>query len=353
MSDQKSTTRRIGTAVAGVFLAGTVLAGSLIGQSTTANSLQPQAVAALQQAGISGVDVIFRGREAYLSGQGKTDAELQQAKAVVEAIYGVRWATITGDNSANPSPETTTPPVTPSPTVAVVEPSVNIGTGASGTLLTGTVATQAEADALATQVQRVFGSPVANQMTIVPNCQPEAWVGNLVTALQGSPAVTGGSLLVNNAGVTIGGTVPSAADLATLQQAMAGLQLPVTNSVTVVPPTLTAAEIAQINNTVVNFGAGVYSLDDTARQKLDAIIPLLAKSTVTVTIEGYVSTPPVDGQEVPQSQVRAQVVADYLVANGIEASRLVVVGRGVDNPVASNDTSDGQAANRRATLTVS
>jgi len=103
MSVQTSGRRKAGIAVVGALLGCTLVAGALVGQSTAAKALQPQAAAALQQAGITGVDVTFKGREAYLNGDGKSPAELDQAKQVVESVNGVRWAKISGTN-VNPSP---------------------------------------------------------------------------------------------------------------------------------------------------------------------------------------------------------------------------------------------------------
>ena len=47
------------------------------------------------------------------------------------------------------------------------------------------------------------------------------------------------------------------------------------------------------------------------------------------------------------SQARAQAVADYLIANGVAADRLVVEGRGSSEPIADNDTRYGRSLNRR------
>ncbi len=52
------------------------------------------------------------------------------------------------------------------------------------------------------------------------------------------------------------------------------------------------------------------------------------------------------------SQRRAQAVVDWMVAHGIEASRMRVRGYGPSRPVASNDTEEGRAQNRRIEFTV-
>jgi OOP family OmpA-OmpF porin len=52
------------------------------------------------------------------------------------------------------------------------------------------------------------------------------------------------------------------------------------------------------------------------------------------------------------SKRRAQAVADYLVSTGVDADKLRVVGRGSQDPIASNDTADGRKKNRRVDIVV-
>ncbi len=47
------------------------------------------------------------------------------------------------------------------------------------------------------------------------------------------------------------------------------------------------------------------------------------------------------------SRKRAEFVRDYLFANGINLSRMSSIGKGPENPVATNDTREGRALNRR------
>jgi OOP family OmpA-OmpF porin len=50
------------------------------------------------------------------------------------------------------------------------------------------------------------------------------------------------------------------------------------------------------------------------------------------------------------SQARADAVRDYLVSKGVSADRLSTKGYGPDRPIASNDTAEGRAKNRRTEL---
>jgi outer membrane protein OmpA-like peptidoglycan-associated protein len=52
------------------------------------------------------------------------------------------------------------------------------------------------------------------------------------------------------------------------------------------------------------------------------------------------------------SQRRAQSVANYLMAQGVDASRVSTRGAGPDQPIASNASADGRAQNRRVEVTL-
>jgi len=50
------------------------------------------------------------------------------------------------------------------------------------------------------------------------------------------------------------------------------------------------------------------------------------------------------------SERRADTVRDYMVSKGISASRITTRGFGEARPVASNQTADGRAENRRVEI---
>ena len=52
------------------------------------------------------------------------------------------------------------------------------------------------------------------------------------------------------------------------------------------------------------------------------------------------------------SKRRAEAVAAYLASTGVESAKLRVLGRGETDPIASNDTKEGQAENRRVEIVV-
>ena len=66
-----------------------------------------------------------------------------------------------------------------------------------------------------------------------------------------------------------------------------------------------------------------------------------------VDIEGHTDADGSDAFNLDLSQRRAASVVAWLVDQGIAAERLQPVGKGEAQPVASNDTADGKALNRR------
>jgi len=50
------------------------------------------------------------------------------------------------------------------------------------------------------------------------------------------------------------------------------------------------------------------------------------------------------------SRERAQSVASYLASNGVSSARISAMGVGPSQPIASNDTADGRAQNRRVEI---
>ena len=76
---------------------------------------------------------------------------------------------------------------------------------------------------------------------------------------------------------------------------------------------------------------------------------LLRYSEAKATIDGHADSIGATGYNQALSERRAATVRDYLVAVGVDPSRLRTVGHGETKPVAENDTPDGRQQNRRVT----
>jgi outer membrane protein OmpA-like peptidoglycan-associated protein len=81
--------------------------------------------------------------------------------------------------------------------------------------------------------------------------------------------------------------------------------------------------------------------------ELDKLAAYLRTNTIRIEIGGHTDDQGSDDYNDRLSENRAKAVYDYLVSKGIPADRLQYKGYGKRVPVASNDTDDGRAANRR------
>lgn len=106
--------------------------------------------------------------------------------------------------------------------------------------------------------------------------------------------------------------------------------------------------------TGVNFAFDKAVLTPEAEMILDEAVALLQETdeVLEVRVEGHTDSVGSEAYNMDLSQRRAESVIDYLVANGVNSTRLVPVGMGEGFPVANNDTDAGRAANRRVDFVV-
>jgi OmpA-OmpF porin, OOP family len=87
--------------------------------------------------------------------------------------------------------------------------------------------------------------------------------------------------------------------------------------------------------------------------ELDKVVDFLKENpTVEIEISGHTDGKGAADYNLKLSQGRAQAVVDYVVSQGIQAYRLIAQGYGKEKPVATNDTEEGRATNRRVEFTV-
>ncbi len=98
----------------------------------------------------------------------------------------------------------------------------------------------------------------------------------------------------------------------------------------------------------VHFESGSAALTPDSYAVLDEVVhSLQAYPEVRVEIRGHTDSQGPASFNLKLSQKRAEAVRQYLINAGIDPSRLVAVGVGEDEPIASNATPEGRAQNRR------
>lgn len=117
---------------------------------------------------------------------------------------------------------------------------------------------------------------------------------------------------------------------------------------------LLPANFDQIQRTAVYFPETTETLPASELRKLDILIRYVKadKRISTIVIDGHTDSLGVRPENLEVSKTRAEMIANYLLEQGIAADKLVTRWHGERYPVVSNKTAQGRAQNRRVTLRV-
>jgi len=103
----------------------------------------------------------------------------------------------------------------------------------------------------------------------------------------------------------------------------------------------------------VTFGFNSSDLNSKFHPVLDKVAGTLTEYNKTVIeVAGHTDNVGSDAYNQQLSERRAGSVADYLSGHGVQRTRLVTVGAGEGHPIATNDTEEGRAQNRRVEITI-
>jgi OmpA-OmpF porin, OOP family len=98
----------------------------------------------------------------------------------------------------------------------------------------------------------------------------------------------------------------------------------------------------------IRFEPGRATIDPDSAGLLDRLIETASRCpNARIEIAGHTDADGEDGFNIALSEKRAQAVADYMVKAGLPPDRFTATGYGSSQPVATNDTDEGKAQNRR------
>ena len=103
----------------------------------------------------------------------------------------------------------------------------------------------------------------------------------------------------------------------------------------------------------LNFEFGSAKLTADSEETVNELVAILkAYPSVQVKLDGFTDNVGDAEENRKLSQARADAIKDRLVQSGIDSGRIMTAGYGPDRPIASNDSDEGRAKNRRLELTV-
>lgn len=125
--------------------------------------------------------------------------------------------------------------------------------------------------------------------------------------------------------------------------------------------TLPGAEVERVGEGIkvtmkenmVNFGFDSSNLTSAAMANLDKLAEVLINNPDTnINIYGHTDSKGSDEYNLSLSDRRAAAVKSYLASKGIASSRMIPMGVGEKEPIATNDTDAGRAQNRRVEFAI-
>ncbi|HVH23229.1 MAG TPA: OmpA family protein [Pseudonocardia sp.] len=289
--------------------------------------------AALTAAGFPGAGLIVDGRDATISGI--DPAEGQRAVQAVEAVPGVRIATVADDAAGGPAA---------GPTPAPAPAPFGIARRGEDLVLSGVVGSPEERTRLLAAANlRAAGRTVVDELTVTPGAALPTGVSP--TSVEAAPA--------NAAAAALPG-LPLDNRLV-LNPASAAA--PPTAPAPPVPAELDAAGKQQLASSISQLLAGAPitfrpnspQLTGPGRATVTRLVELVgAVPAARLQVDGFVATGPGNGRLTAQqlSDQRAAVVRDALVAAGVPAGNIVARGLGEGSKPAA------RAAGRRVDITV-
>ncbi|TMJ77692.1 MAG: OmpA family protein [Alphaproteobacteria bacterium] len=224
--------------------------------------------------------------------------------------------------------------------------------------LTGYVPDNKVHAAIATAAGRKFFSQKMVDNLKASIGAPWGFVSAVVPALGALSRLSTGTLVVTDREVKISGDALYEAAMAQIRAGLAkdfpqGWQLKAELSVkpaaAPVDPTVCQQLLSELlEKGQIRFEPGRAAIDPDSAGLLDRLVETTLRCpTSKIEIAGHTDADGEDAFNQALSEKRAQAVADYLVKAGLSADRFAAIGYGSSQPVATNDTDEGKAQNRR------
>lgn len=121
-----------------------------------------------------------------------------------------------------------------------------------------------------------------------------------------------------------------------------------------IKPSVNIAKDSEIKtNEIYAFKTILFEFDkaellEASNQELNQLLKYLSKNTeLNIEIYGHTDSIGLENRNKELSELRAKAVADYLILQGLDSSRITSFGFGSVKPISDNNTEEGQQKNRR------
>jgi len=219
-------------------------------------------------------------------------------------------------------------------------------------LVTGTVPDEATKAGVLGRLRELYGpDKVVDQIAIGAVVSPANWNAYVQKIISPNlKMISRGQLKIDGSAVSVHGEVANEAQ----RQQIAS------NIATSLNPTYTVNNGLRVSaseqgildsalaNRIVEFESGQTTLTAVGKSILDEMAQALQKlQNRKVEIIGHTDDKGLRASNLTLSQARAEAVKMYLGSKGVDLALLSTSGQGPDRPVATNDTGEGRARNRR------
>lgn len=231
-----------------------------------------------------------------------------------------------------------------------------------------TVATDEQKQAILKALEQTYGQTLQADIKVDPQTRPAEWVSKL-GALLPNFKLPNAELSIKGDDIQIGGTAADAKwglvdkaraalgdgfkiSLFSLSEALENAKKLFGEGLTALKPGACSwGEVVKVMNTyTINFATGTFALpkdDLNALARSAAAVKGCAKSSTRLEIAGHTDSVGAEQANLELSTHRAEVVREYLISQGLDASMLTAKGYGASRPVGDNDTPRGRFMNRR------
>ena len=219
-------------------------------------------------------------------------------------------------------------------------------------LVSGTVPDEASKATILARVRELYGAEnVVDQVAVGAVVLPANWNTHVQKLIGPNlKLISRGQLKVDGNTVSVKGEVANEAQRQKIASEMAtnlNSTFTVNNGLRVSASEQNVLDTT-LGNRIVEFDTGKSTLTQTGKIILDELaVPLLKLKDKKLEVIGNTDNQGLRASNIALSYARAEVVRAYLASRGIVAETITINGQGPDRPIASNETIEGRARNRR------